>query len=94
MDKILIQMVEEEERRGILKWSKADKEPGDLLNAATEELGEVAHAINHNEGVENAAQEIAETIGVLSRLYNMLWGRQSRPSKLTQRSEAERQERR
>ena len=73
MDETLFQMVEEEERRGIAKWGRADKKPGDLLNAALEELGEVAHAINHNEGVETASQEIAEVIGVLSRLYNMLW---------------------
>ncbi|MBA7620568.1 hypothetical protein ES703_27920 [subsurface metagenome] len=73
MDEALIKMVEEEERRGIAKWGRVDKQPGDLLNAALEELGEVAHAINHKEGVENASQEIAEVIGVLSRLYNMLW---------------------
>ena len=73
MDVALIQMVEVEERRGRVKWGEVDKDPTALLNAALEELGEVAHAINHNEGKENASQEIAETIGVLSRLYNMLW---------------------
>lgn len=73
MNETLIQMVELEETRGIVKWGRVDKTPGDLLNAALEELGEAAHAVNHNEGAEKASQEIAETIGVLSRLYNMLW---------------------
>ncbi|GAI60843.1 unnamed protein product [marine sediment metagenome] len=73
MDVSLIRRVEIEERRGIAKWGKVDRSPEILLNAATEELGEVAHAINHNEGVENISQEIAEAIGVLSRLYDMVW---------------------
>lgn len=73
MKEALIQMVEVEERRGIAKWGHIDTSPTILLNAATEELGEVAHAINHNKGVRKASQEIAEVIGILSRLYDMLW---------------------
>ncbi|GAI54231.1 unnamed protein product [marine sediment metagenome] len=73
MDETLINMVEKEEARGIAKWGKIDRSPELLLNAATEELGEVAHAINHKEGVENISQEIAEAIGVLSRLHDMVW---------------------
>lgn len=73
MNVTLLRMVEVEESRGEAKWGEVDKDPTILLNAAIEELGEVAHAINHNEGVENASQEIAEAIGVLSRLYYKLW---------------------
>lgn len=74
MKKELRKMVEAEERRGIAKWGEVDKEPSILLNAAVEELGEVAHAINHDEGPEKAIQEIAETMGILSRLYDMVVG--------------------
>jgi len=68
----LIKRVKEEEERGIAKWGATDNNPNILLNAAVEELGEVAHAINHSEGIEKIQQEITETIGVLSRLYNMV----------------------
>ncbi|MBA7711954.1 hypothetical protein ES703_120922 [subsurface metagenome] len=73
MKEALIKMVETEELKGKAKWGHVDTSPTILLNAATEELGEVAHAINHEEGRDKASQEIAEVIGVLSRLYNMLW---------------------
>lgn len=72
MKQPLIDKVIEEEERGKEKWGEIDRSPGILLNAATEELGEVAHAINHKEGVRVITQEIAETIGVLSRLYDMV----------------------
>ncbi|MBA7547252.1 hypothetical protein ES705_39660 [subsurface metagenome] len=72
MDSKLLQMVVQEEVRGTAKWGGVDKSPSILLNAATEELGEVAHAINHEEGSERISQEIAETMGVLSRLYDMV----------------------
>jgi NTP pyrophosphatase (non-canonical NTP hydrolase) len=72
MDRKLLQKVIQEEVRGTAKWGNTDKSPSILLNAATEELGEVAHAINHDEGKDAVAQEIAETIGVLSRLYDMV----------------------
>ena len=68
----LIDKIVMEEERGIAKWGKTDRSPDILLNAATEELGEVAHAINHNEGADKIRQEIAETMGVLSRLYEMV----------------------
>lgn len=68
----LIRKVRDEMQRGIKKWGEIDDRPGILLNAATEELGEVAHAINHEEGIECIQQEIAETIGVLARLYEMV----------------------
>lgn len=64
--------IEDESKRGIVKWGEIDKTPGILLNAALEELGEAAHAINHDEGPEDAQHEIIETIGVLVRLYWML----------------------
>lgn len=73
MKSMLHNMVEIEVKRGIEKWGKTDKNPGILLNAATEELGEVAHAINHAEGKEKIGQEIAETMGVLSRLFDMVY---------------------
>jgi len=72
MDRKLMQMVIQEEVRGTAKWGSVDKSPQILLNAATEELGEVAHAINHEEGAERISQEIAEAMGVLSRLYDMV----------------------
>lgn len=72
MDIELLEKVTLEELRGVQKWGDVDKHPTILLNAALEELGEVAHALNHNEGFCNTSQEIAETIGVLSRLYDML----------------------
>ncbi len=71
MDQRLIIAVEKEEEKGQAKWGGADTTPGALLNAATEELGEVAHAINHEEGQAAVVQEIADAMGVLSRLYNM-----------------------
>lgn len=68
----LIDKVAVEEKRGIKEWGHADRTPGGLLNAITEEVGEVAHAINHDEGTEKVKQEIAEAMGVLSRLYTMV----------------------
>lgn len=73
MNPILSEAVAKEEVRGYQKWGGVDTSPVILLNAAVEELGEVAHAINHNEGPENVVQEIAETIGILSRLFDMIW---------------------
>ena len=72
MDARLAYKIVQEEVRGMAKWGSTDKSPTILLAAATEELGEVAHAINHNEGADRIAQEIAETMGILSRLYNMV----------------------
>ncbi len=72
MDISLIKMVEREELRGKAKWGHVDTNPGALLNAATEELGEVAHTINHKERPVKTMQEIAECIGVLSRLFEMV----------------------
>jgi len=68
----LIDKISLEEERGIAKWGSVDRDPTILLNAATEELGEVAHGINHDEGSDKIQQEIAETMGVLSRLYTMV----------------------
>lgn len=68
----LVDRVVEEERVALAKWGATDRTPEILLNAVTEEIGEVAHAINHNESVEQIEQEIVEAIGVLSRLYNMI----------------------
>lgn len=67
----LIDKVIEEEERGSAKWGEVDTNPNVLLNAAIEELGETAHAINHQEGPPVVMQEIAETMGILSRLYDM-----------------------
>lgn len=69
MKEKLIMLVEEEERKGFAKWGDIDRTPVDYMIAIQEELGEVAHAINHNEGVEATTQEIAQVIGLLSRLY-------------------------
>lgn len=68
----LIKVVDQEIARGIKKWGGADRSPEVLLNAATEELGKVARAYNHGEGIERLQQEIAECIGVLVRLYEMV----------------------
>jgi len=72
MQRELLRQVEVEEIRGKKKWGAVDRSPGILLNAAVEELGEVAHAVNHDEGADKARQEIAEAVGVLSRLWNMV----------------------
>ena len=72
MDLKLIGKVILEEERGEKEWGAIDKTPGILLNALTEEVGEVAHAINNDEGQAKIQQEIAEAIGVLSRLYDMV----------------------
>lgn len=68
----LIKRIDEERERGIQKWGDTDRTPGVLLNAATEELGEVAHAINHNESMDRTQQEITEVMGILARLYEMV----------------------
>lgn len=68
----LFKKIEAEEKVAIAKWGRNDRTPSDLLCALAEEAGEVAHAINHDEGLEQLNQEIVETIGVLSRLYNMV----------------------
>ena len=72
MQQILIDRVSAEEKIAEGKWGDIDRTPGILLNATIEELGEVAHAINHSEGGEAIRQEVVETIGVLSRLYKMV----------------------
>ena len=67
----LINKVDKEIDRAIAKWGEHDQIPDNLISAAVEELGEAAHAFNHNEGKEKAQQEIVEAIGVLVRLYDM-----------------------
>lgn len=68
----LIKRIDAENEAAIAKWGDVDRTPEILLNAATEELGEVAHAINHKEGVSAIQQEIVEVMGILSRLYAMV----------------------
>lgn len=68
----IIKQIDAERERGIQKWGDTDRTPEILLNASIEELGEVAHAINHKEGVAAMQQEIVETMGILSRLYEMV----------------------
>ena len=72
MNYSLIKRIDAESEVAIQKWGDTDKTPEILLNAATEELGEVAHAINHKEGVNVIQQEIVEIMGILTRLYNMV----------------------
>lgn len=66
-----VDMAKVEEGRGLEKWGHVDKTPQDLMIAIQEEIGEVAHAINHGEEDERVQQEIAETVGILSRLFSM-----------------------
>lgn len=68
----LIKRVDAEREVAIKKWGDTDRTPDILLNAATEELGEIAHAINHKEGVSTIQQEIVETMSILARLYEMV----------------------
>lgn len=68
----LREAIEAEIKRGTEKWGATATCPGVLLNAALEELGETAHAINHSEESEKVKQEIIETVGILVRLYWML----------------------
>lgn len=72
MRQSLIKRIDVEKEVAIKKWGDTDKTPSLLLNAAEEELGEVAHAINHKEGVIATQQEIVELMGVLTRLYDMV----------------------
>lgn len=74
MDMDLVRMVTAEEQVARTKWGSHDQIPDNLISAAVEELGEVAHAINHEEGLARTNQEIVHSIGVLSRLYNMVNG--------------------
>ena len=68
----LTDMIRLEEARGLTEWGRADKTPQDLMIAVQEEIGEVAHAINHYEGSAQVQQEIAEVVGILSRLFSMM----------------------
>ena len=72
MNQILVQNINEEIKKGIAKWGATDTTPDRLLAAATEELGEVAHAINHSESIGRIRQEITEVMGILARLYDMV----------------------
>ncbi|MBA7499335.1 hypothetical protein ES704_02075 [subsurface metagenome] len=68
----LIKRLDAEREVAIKKWGATDRTSEILLNAVTEEVGEVAHAINHREGLDAIQQEIVEAIGVLIRLYEMV----------------------
>jgi len=72
MDYSIVKRIDEEWERGIEKWGDVDRTPEILLNAAMEELGETAHAINHNEGVVRTQDEIVQVMGILCRLYEMV----------------------
>jgi len=72
MDIDLINLVQAEEKIALDQWGEFDTTPERLLNVVMEEVGEVAHAINHKEHLELIKQEIVESIGVLSRLYDMV----------------------
>ena len=68
----LVKRINAEEKVALAKWGEHDQDFDNLLSGALEELGEVAHALNHNEGKESAQQEIVETMGILSRLFDMV----------------------
>ena len=68
----LVERVNAEEKVALAKWGEHDQSFDNLLSGALEELGEVAHTLNHNKGTESAQQEIVEVIGILSRLYDMV----------------------
>jgi len=68
----LVGRVDKEIERQIEKWSDTDESPVVLIAAAAGELGEVAGAFFHNEGIGRMQQEICEVIGVLARLYDMV----------------------
>lgn len=68
----LIKRIDAEREVATKKWGDIDRTPELLLNAMTEEVGEVAHAINHKEGVSATQQEIVEAMSVLARLYEMV----------------------
>lgn len=72
MNYALIKRIDAEMEVAIKKWGATDRTPEILLNAVTEEVGEVAHAINHKEGISVIQQEIVEAIGVLIRLHEMV----------------------
>jgi len=68
----LIKRIDAEREVAIKKWGDTDRTPELLLNAAAEEMGEVAHAINHKEGVSAIQQEIVEAMSIFARLYEMV----------------------
>lgn len=72
MNPELIASVIAREKKAIAKWGPADTTPQIMLNSVMEEVGEVAHAINKNEGKQRVLDEIVDSIGVLSRLYDMV----------------------
>ena len=69
MNEQLLKLIGIEEERGKRKWGHVDITPADFMIAIQEEIGEVAHAINHKEGKKVVQHEIAEVIALLSRLY-------------------------
>lgn len=73
LNKDLIDLATQERNRGLAKWGHVDKLPPDLMIAIVEEIGEVAHAINHGEEDKVVRQEIAEVVGLLDRLWDMYW---------------------
>lgn len=74
MRQSLVEQVNHKIARGEAKWGHIDRTPVDLMIAVQEEIGEVAHAINHDEGATAIKQEIVDVIGILSRLYEMIDG--------------------
>lgn len=72
MNYSLIKHIDAEREVAIKKWGATDTTPEILLNGITEEVGEVAHAINHKEGVSAIQQEIVEAMSLLTRLHDMV----------------------
>lgn len=46
-----------EEDVAIKKWGHNDRAPNDLVCALAEEAGEVAHAVNHDEGAVSLSKD-------------------------------------
>ena len=72
MEPRLVIEVNDEIVKALGKWGDIDCLPGEMVNAVTEELLEVVHAVNHREPVEKIHHEIVQAIGVLVRLDHMV----------------------
>lgn len=64
--------IENQEKVAIAEWGWSDKTPQHIISGIAEEFGEVARAINKDEGKTRIKEEIVDVMVVLSRLYSKI----------------------
>ena len=70
MEQELINKIDERVGMAVAKYpSESDNTFSALENALCEETGEVAHAINHDEGWTRIQYEIEDAMAVLTRIW-------------------------